>query len=48
MGIQYFVSLLKALSMYLSLANDGSTIGKIHIMQGCGGQPDPDFLTFMQ
>jgi len=48
MGIQYFVSLLKEKSTYHFLAIDGSTIGKIHTIQGCGEQPYQDFLTFMQ
>jgi hypothetical protein len=48
MGIQYFVSLLKERSAYHFLATNGSTTGKIHSIQGCGEQPDQDFLMFMQ
>jgi len=48
MGIQYFVSLLKEISAYHILATNGSTIGKIHTIQGRGEQPDQDFLIFMQ
>jgi hypothetical protein len=48
MGIQYFMSLSLETSTYHFLTTDGSTIGKIHIIQGCGEQPDQDFLTFMQ
>jgi hypothetical protein len=48
MGIQYFMTLSGEMSTYHFLANDGSTTDKIHIMQGCGEQPDQDFLIFMQ
>jgi hypothetical protein len=48
MGIQYFMSLSQEKSTDHFLTTDGSTIGKIHIIQGCGEQPDQDFLTFMQ
>jgi hypothetical protein len=48
MGIQYFVSLSLEKLAYHFWATDGSTIGKIHIIQGCGEQPDQDLLTFMQ
>jgi hypothetical protein len=48
MGIQYFVSLSEEKLAYHFLATDGSTIGKIHTIQGRGEQPAKDFLTFMQ
>ena len=48
MGIQYFMTLSGETSTYHFLTTDGSTIGKIHIIQGCGEQPDQDFLTFVQ
>jgi hypothetical protein len=48
MGIQYFMTLSGEKSTYHFLANDGVTTGKIHIIQGCGEQPDQDFLIFMQ
>jgi len=48
MGIQYFKSLSQEKLAYHFLATDGSTTGKIHIIQSCGEQPDQDFLTFMQ
>jgi hypothetical protein len=48
MGIQYFMSLSQEKLAYHFPATDGSTISKIHIILGCGEQPDQDFLTFMQ
>jgi hypothetical protein len=48
MGIQYFMSLSGKTSTYYFPNADGSTIGKIHIIQGCEEQPDQDFLVFMQ
>jgi hypothetical protein len=48
MGIQYFVSLSEEKLAYHFLATDGPTLGKIHLIQGCGEQPDQDILTFMQ
>jgi hypothetical protein len=48
MGIQYFMSLSQEKLAYHFLATDGSIIVKIHIIQGCREQPDPDFLIFMQ
>jgi hypothetical protein len=48
MGFQYFMPLSQEKKAYHFLATDGSTICKIHIIQGCGEQPDQDFLIFMQ
>jgi len=48
MGIQYFVSLSGEKLAYHFLATDGSTNTTTLILQGCGEQPDPDFLIFMQ
>jgi hypothetical protein len=48
MGVQYFMSLSKEELAFHFLATDGLTIGKIHIVQGCGEQPYQDYLTFMQ
>jgi hypothetical protein len=48
MGIQYFMSLSGETSTYHCLTIDGSTVGKIRIIQGYGEQPDQDLLTFMQ
>jgi len=48
MGIQYFVSLSEEKLAYHFLDINGLTFGKIHLIQGYRGQPDQDFLTFMQ
>jgi hypothetical protein len=48
MGIQYFVSLSGEKLAYHFLATDSSTNSKTLILQGCGEQPDQDFLGFMQ
>jgi hypothetical protein len=48
MGIQYFVSLSQEKVTYNFLTTDSSTIAIINIIQGCGEQPDQDFLIFMQ
>jgi hypothetical protein len=48
MEIQYFVFLSQEKSTYHFLATDGSTNSTTLILQGCGEQPDQDFLTFMQ
>jgi hypothetical protein len=42
------MSLSGETSTYHFLTIDGSTAGKIHIIQGYGEQPDQDLLTFMQ
>jgi hypothetical protein len=36
MGIQYFVPLSEEKLAYHFLATDGPTLGKIHLIQGCG------------
>jgi hypothetical protein len=48
MGIQYFVSLSEEKLAYHFPATKGPPLDKLHLIQGCGGQPDKDFLTFMQ
>jgi len=48
MGIQYFVSLSEEKLAYHFRAINGSTNTTTLILQGCGEQPDQDFLIFMQ
>jgi hypothetical protein len=48
MGIQFFLSLLAEKLAYHFLANNGSANTTTLILQGCGEQPDQDFLIFMQ
>jgi hypothetical protein len=48
MGIQYFLSLSEEKLAYHFLANNATTITTTLILQGCGEEPDQDFLTFMQ
>jgi len=48
MGVQYSESLSQEKLEQHFLATEGSTTGKIHIIQSCGEQPDQDFLTFIQ
>jgi hypothetical protein len=48
MGIQYFVPLSAGKLAYHFLTTDGSTNSTTLILQGCGEQPDQDFLTLIQ